>query len=419
MVDSVTQVKVASTDSVSQSGSTSAAEAESVSAESSGDLWFFGSSKFRMDGNGDVRLASSEEILGETKSSPSAMVDVLSTGADLLRFDANGYYQDDVDAIAALHAQADKTTEEIAEEVQQATVDLRNKMRADIEAGVFTVDDAGQVYHNGVAIPPESVGFELNALLIESLTNQVSELNQLKSDIVAVDGWVQAELEESEEDHVVALYDIDQRCYIEKKRAYSGGSAMIGASWGRSGYNDEYDFCKWHEVEGHESDFDKFAAETFPEMESEKGKEGDVLMDSIRSDYDRLMEGSGLTTPEWGEEMPNKEYDTKGPMSGEGLSQKSEIATRDFNWENSTGAAGGNKYRGTDQAKETNRVAFDTTTFTSAKENINARVSTLSTVTEQLGTNLNVDNSRYNNLIEAMNNYNKSVLDSLKRFSIY
>ncbi|GLS26839.1 hypothetical protein [Marinibactrum halimedae] len=87
---------------------------DGVSNNSTNELWMFGSASVRVDSNGGVREATQEEIIAETKSFPAAMIQVLNIGADLLRFDANGYYKDDVEKIAELYKQTVKSTEEIA-----------------------------------------------------------------------------------------------------------------------------------------------------------------------------------------------------------------------------------------------------------------------------------------------------------------
>ncbi|WP_444898303.1 hypothetical protein ACJJIX_17085 [Microbulbifer sp. VAAC004] len=107
-------------------------------SDSGGDVWLFGASKFRYDSDGNVREATEGEILGQTRSSPTAMIAVLSEGSKLLLFDANGAFEQDVDAIANLHTQDDQAPEQISEEVRAARVALRNKMRADINADVFS-----------------------------------------------------------------------------------------------------------------------------------------------------------------------------------------------------------------------------------------------------------------------------------------
>ncbi|WP_413662031.1 hypothetical protein ACG1BZ_12185 [Microbulbifer sp. CNSA002] len=386
------------------------------------DSWMFGSSNLRLDDNGEIRLATTEELLSETRSSPSAMVQVLSTGADLLRFDANGYYQEEVDAIAALHAQSDKTPEEIANDVQQATVALRNKMREDIKYGVFTVNDSGQVFHNGVEIPPESVGFELNALLIESLTDKVSELTALKSQIVSVDGWLQEALAESGEDEITATYEFMQRIYVEEKRTWENGTQVPGAGdWERSEVIMASESMCVYKVADGRTDFDDFALDNFPELfdNLHTDRPGEALMDELWYDYEQLMSDSDLNLPAWWTEGEGSEFFSSDMIRGEDLLAEANIANKNLYWETrDDGLAGGYKYRCWVQTSTFDRRVLNSTSFSAAKENINSRVSTLSTLTEQLGTNMTVDNTRFNNLIEAMNNYNKSVLDSLKRFSV-
>ncbi|WP_226648337.1 hypothetical protein [Microbulbifer variabilis] len=386
------------------------------------DQWMFGSSNLRLDANGEVRLATSAEVLNETRNSPSAMVQVLSTGADLLRFDANGYYQEDVDAIAALHAQSNKTPEEISNDVQQATVALRDKMREDIKKGVFSVNESGQAFHNGVEIPPESVGFELNALLIESLTDKVSELSKLKSQIASVDGWLQEALAENGEDEIMATFEMNTRVLVEENRTWSTGTSVPGSGgWKDSTEKMNHEsMCKYKHVE-HKSDFDKFALDNFPEMFPNQNidRTGEALMDTLREAYEDLMSDSGLNLPAWWTEGEDAEFFESDWIRGPDLKDESKYANKNLEWETrDDGAAGGYKYRGKDQKEVFDKRMLNATSFTAAKENINSRVSTLSTLTEQLGTNLTVDNTRFNNLIEAMNNYNKSVLDSLKRFSV-
>ncbi|WP_444913848.1 hypothetical protein [Microbulbifer sp. TRSA007] len=386
------------------------------------DQWMFGSSKLRLDTNGKVRAATTAEILDETRNSPSAMVEILSTGADLLRFDANGYYQEDVDAIAALHAQSDKTPEEIANDVQHATVALRNKMREDIKYGVFTVNDSGQVFHKGVEIPPESVGFELNALLIESLTNKVSELTALKSQIVSVDGWLQEALAESGEDEITATYEFMQRIYVEEKRTWANGTQVPGAGdWKQSEIKMASESMCFYKVADGRTDFDEFALDNFPEIfdNLHTDRPGEALMDGLWYDYEQLMSDSDLNLPAWWTEGEGAEFFSSDMIRGEDLLAEANIANKNLYWETrDDGLAGGYKYRCWVQTMTFDRRTLNSTSFSVAKENINSRVSTLSTLTEQLGTNMTVDNTRFNNLIEAMNNYNKSVLDSLKRFSV-
>jgi len=401
-----------------------ASKSKESAAEGQKDQWKFGSSVLRIDANGQEREATLDEILAETKSSPAAMVKILGAGADLLRFDGNGEYRDASAAIAALYSQEGKSTDEIAAEVRSATEALRARMREDIKNGVFTVNDSGQVFHRGEAIPAERVGFELNGLLIESTTDKVGELNALVSQLAAVDEWVSDNL--GDKDYVVALYDFQERHYVESRKEFPGGSPVAGSrgNWNQShdeihksqkNQRIEAELETWKTVDTHESEFSKFArenADNFPGLEASFGKHGDVLIGSMRDNYERLLEGSGLATREWLQDKG--ETDQKkvgGAVSGSSFGMsRVDTGSTITRYE---------VYRAQKVDRKANQLAFSSTALTEAKENVRSRTSTLATLSEQLGTNFKVDNSRFNSIIEAMNSYNKSVVDSLRRFSVF
>ena len=377
-------------------------------------LWLFGSSKERIE-DGERREATEEEILAETKNSPAAMVKVLGAGADLLRFNANGRYGEA--NITALYQQEGKPSTEIAEEVNQAVNELRQKMRDDIDAGIFTVDDAGQVFENGQALPPESIGFELNALLIESISNKVSALTALGSSIAAVDNFVQEEIGDGEDFEIIKV--LYERNLIQSRREFQGGTAIAGdgGKWNESHRvnsgptfdNIQY-HNKWKKVESFESPFDKFVSDNFTEhAESSVPGLGKTFLDDLEAEYKELLAGSNLATPAWTTHEVNGDIETVGVIAGEDLSPPLTRLPTDGRYE---------AYRAIDQTQLTNRESITATALSQAKENVNSRVSTLSSLSEQLGANFKVDNSRFNSIIEAMNNYNKSVVDSLRRLAV-
>ncbi|GLS24660.1 hypothetical protein [Marinibactrum halimedae] len=420
---------------------------DGVSNNSTNELWMFGSASVRVDSNGGVREATQEEIVAETKSSPAAMIQVLNTGADLLRFDANGYYKDDVEKIAELYKQTDKSTEEIANEVNDEINKLRNKMRDHIASGVFSVKDNGQVFHRNeqgqdVLIPPEKVGFEMNALLIESITNKVSDLNILRSKLAGIDKWIKENIG-SEGKVIVGSARVD-RGYkmLQRIETRPDKNEDIGDTGGHewrlgegyrdidkldeipNSFKDKFDIRR--DYGG--TDFNKHVKDLVKGTEYE-GKSGAQYIRAIKKEYDELLQGSGVqTNGEWLKDFSETEYVYGGQSwpafqnevnKGEwnnGYEEGEISAYDDIQW----GVSLDRRVHvlGVPYAKYSSPEGFSIDAMVVPQNNVQTRVQTLSSLSEQLGTNFKVDNSRFNNIIEAMNNYNKSIVDSLRRFSV-
>ncbi|VUD69225.1 hypothetical protein TDB9533_04592 [Thalassocella blandensis] len=399
--------------------------AKNISAkklEPTQDLWKFGSSNLRIGTDGEVRDATFEEILAETKNSPGAMVKTLAIGADTLRFDANGRYKDLVQELVEIQAKENITSDEMAEQVRTKTDEIRREMRKDIKDGIFTVNDSGQVLQDGEAIPPESVGFELTALLIESITDKMSELNSLASKLGAVDQWVSSNI--GDEDHITVLYDKEERIDVQSRVEFGNGTKVAGSNgdWNNKHFAvnrtklDKME--KWEESTTHESVFDEFAKDVLKDSTLANGTHGEELLESMYKDYEALLKDSGLATTKWLVDQPDGEVKTTKTIYG-GDNLPEELGRPRFQYYGFTDAGKRNEdYRGLVQEREVNRKSLSATVLTEAKENVRSRVSTLSTVTEQLGTNFKVDNNRFNNIIEAMNSFNKTMLDSLRRFAV-
>ncbi|WP_444897024.1 hypothetical protein [Microbulbifer sp. SSSA005] len=232
-------------------------------SDSGGDVWLFGASKFRYDSDGNVREATEGEILGQTRSSPTAMIAVLSEGSKLLLFDANGAFEQDMDAIAKLYTQDDQAPEQISEEVRAARVALRNKMRADINADVFSVYDAGKYYHNEIEVAPEKIVSEMNGLLVEHLVDKQKAFTDLKSRINAVDGWLQEQLSLKGEIEMVVMYDLHERLYFEQRKVNTLDPAYNPMPWKKS-YKNNASIADWRGVGDYQTPLSKFSSETFP-----------------------------------------------------------------------------------------------------------------------------------------------------------
>ena len=379
-----------------------AAQTKSNQSPVKGDMWKFGSSNWRVE-NGVTRPANPEEIVAEVKSSPAAIVQMLNTGTNLLRFDANGHYEERASAIAALQKQNNKTPEQIAAEVENATNQLRAQMKADIENGVFTVDDAGRVYFHGangaeqpgVQVPPERIGLEMNTKLIEALSDRISALTALKSKLQPIDEWVQ---NNEEGGHAILTFRTQQRVYYQERDYDLVGSPWFGDQWTRSDakMNSEPD-ATWRNTVKRLSDFEK-------EFDT---RNGERYITQIREEYEDLMQGSGITLASWPESLNNTAPENY-------LS----FADRPYLSHKIHAGFAERHYQSVRQTRETERLALGINDIEEAQQNVNSRISTLSNLSEQLGTNFQVDNNRFNSIIEAMNNYNKSVVDSLRRYSV-
>lgn len=380
------------------------------------NLWKFGSSELRIGQNGEVRGASDEEILAETKNSPAAMVKLLGAGADLLRFDANGEYRDDVHLITLIQSQEGKTPEQMTEEYKTAVENLRAKMRNDIEAGVFRVNDSGQIFHNGEPVPQETIGFELNALLIESLTNKVSELTALSSQISLVNSFVQEQLENHESGEVPILFEQESNFRIDQRNV--NRTTGPETSWEESTRKSSHPA-----TQGQPSltPFDEFIQENSAFSTLLEGVNpldfGQTLLGTMEENYQKLLEGSGLSVSSW--LKPGSDFsEVTGPSIEGGRPPIADLTRENIHSGIFGVGAVDRHFRAVPRLERTSVKTITDSTLLETTENIRTRTSTLSSLSEQLGTNFKVDNARFNNIIEAMNNYNKSVLDSLRRFSI-
>ncbi len=373
--------------------------AAKIAEDSTSDIWAFGASAIRVK-DGQFVNATQEEILQESKSTPSAMVRVLGTGADLLRFDANGHYAEDVAHIRALEIQPDKSAEEISDEIREAVENLRNKMRADIETGVFSVNEAGQVSYNPTPgeesdiypqiLEPEVIGFEMNALLIESITKKVAELNALNQELSDVFTWAT----ENPGNTLFKSYTFespfnsDRHIEIQSPEDFYEYTHPLGI-----------DMSDYYSLTG---DVDKLWEEisVFSEAAGEEYTNDPDYIASLVDKYARLLDVSSDTS-DWRTVHDNT----------------TKVDFAKFKYDYSPDDSSDDSIRYISLYRE-DRISIDTIQLEANQETLRARIKTLSDVSEQVATNFKVDNARFNNLLEAINSYNKAVMDTLRRFSV-
>ncbi|WP_144393332.1 hypothetical protein [Pleionea sediminis] len=344
--------------------------------------WRFGSAEWRYDENGGDIRTSHEAIAEGNKVRPDFLLKVLGHGANTLRFEANGFYDDEREAIAAIYKDSNLSQKQITEKVNQAMVDLRNQMRRDIANGVFFVNDSGRVVQkmssgNLVELENEQVGFELATLLIESMNSKVAELNVVTQKIALLDEWAQQEFNKTNKSELM----FHKEGYQERVR-YS-------RPWNIFDQNNDWQSRVDETRPAPPSSLDKFLKDRIDST----GRRGTGLsyINSVHSEFKNLMSGSGMQITDWVKSKGND--NSKGGYYDHG----DNITIGGWEW----------KYR--DENHYTNRKAVDSTTFTQAMEKARTRVRTLTSLTEQLGTEFRNTHSRFNNLIEAMNGYNKQL----------
>ncbi|NVK57414.1 MAG: hypothetical protein HWE26_17565 [Alteromonadaceae bacterium] len=379
------------------------------------DMWRFGASTTRFDTDGTVRWATAEELNSAVRTTPAAMLSVLNTGADLLRFEANGVYKNDAAAIAALYDNTALSPDEIAAQVAQATAELREKIRNDIANGVFRVNNGGQVVHtrDGVetTLEPEEVGFELNSALIRSQEEEILRLNNLNSRLNQMDQFIASQLDQGEQE-LTLLYE--RELFREREEEIRGAAGVnIKDPWhnadndgnpARSKFG-TFDYNEWRSMGSHKTELDKFVGDTFSEYDGAAG-DGQRFFNELRAEYESLLKFSELEIEGW---------DTNGGTSG--VSHGSWEGPKEF-FQDST--IFGDRYfeRVRNNIRNVNQRNVQENTFEIASQKIETRIRTVGSLAEQMGTDFKTDNARFNNILEAMNNYNKLVADSLQRFSV-
>ncbi|WP_144393331.1 hypothetical protein [Pleionea sediminis] len=381
--------------------------------------WRFGSAEWRYDENGGDIRTSDQDIAEGNKVRPDFLLKVLGHGANTLRFEANGFYDDEREAIAAIYKDNSLTQKQITERVNQAMVNLRNQMRADIAQGVFFVNDSGRVVQkmdsgNLIELENEQVGFELATLLIEAMNAKVGMLNSVTQKVALLDEWAEQEFNSTNKPELFFYQegyqnkvkysrpeswwtDNDWQSSVKEKRMAPPSSLdsfiknRLPQLIEESPLPPDFDF-DWGDLLG----LPNFGGSGYKYISNHSAEKGAGLeyINEVYSEFKALMSDSGFQITEW---IKNKGNDnSKGSYYGHG--DNIDI-----------GAIGGWEWKYRDENHYTNRKAVDSTTFTQAMEKARTRVRTLTSLTEQLGTEFRNTHSRFNNLIEAMNGYNKQL----------
>lgn len=234
------------------------------------------------------------------------------------------------------------------------------QIQAGVDSGRFTVGDGGYIYDNGVKIDTNKVGFELQTAVISKLHKDVAELNDLLSMLTILDGWAQDAIADDDSDQAVwtslrhsnGSDDEGFQAYIGAKDATYDGSPKTAEAFYVEANNA---YVNWMVSNPQ-------AAPT-PVSEAERVKRRDPT-------------------------NPFRELDPVKPNLQFGTHTMTESVS--------------------------NYVLTYAIDFSDASERVRNLVKEKSTQAEQLSTDFQTRNSRFNAMMEAMSNYAQTYFDALQ-----